>query len=144
MITIKHQGRRKAAATASERKEEKFKKFNFTFNINYLFYLFKHRILIILNSPRVFLCCCFFFLCAIAVLRTEFFIYSSTDCLRMRKSWMRSMRNLFYFKDRAIWREEKLRWKLFFSKCEAFSISSLLVFFFLFFLFAQKDLRWEK
>ena len=48
MITIKHQGRRWAAAA------KKFKKFNFLFNINYLFYLFKHRILIILNSPRVF------------------------------------------------------------------------------------------
>lgn len=43
MITIKQR----------EGDEQHFQKFNFTFYINYLFYLFKHRILIILNSPRV-------------------------------------------------------------------------------------------
>lgn len=52
MITIKHRGSWRKQS--SEREREKFEKFNFTFNINYLFYLFKHRILIILNSPRVF------------------------------------------------------------------------------------------
>ena len=35
-------------------RQRTFLEFNFTFNINYLFYLFKRRILIILNSPRVF------------------------------------------------------------------------------------------
>lgn len=37
----------------NQQQQQQLLEFNFTFNINYLFYLFKHRILIILNSPRV-------------------------------------------------------------------------------------------
>lgn len=68
-----HKARRETKSSS-----KKFKKFNFTFNINYLFYLFKHRILIILNSPRV--CCCRSLLFrALCCLKKKFSIYPSTQ-----------------------------------------------------------------
>lgn len=67
---------------------EKFKKFNFLFNINYLFYLFKHRILIILNSPRV--CCCVFSACLLSYERNSPFILRVFFRGKWRKSSMRN------------------------------------------------------
>lgn len=112
MITIKHRGRCEAAT-------EKFKKFNFLFNINYLFYLFKHRILIILNSPRVCsLVLCFFRV--FAVLWKKFSIYPSN--LLLKKRWRKSsMRNFFIFKHQAELKTslQKIR-KLFLCKARHF------------------------